>query len=408
LEATSHQALPANHFIALPPLRGTARGHAAMTGGSVGLFRAPRDIHSFSMDRYAVSLVRELQQFTDDGLSFHEIRPASGFTGPRLLNQTPLSRYWAKYLRYAVTAHSTAFAVNHILDHAYGNLVHVLDARRTIVTCHDLFPLLHWRNAIPGLARRRKRPVTFEVSVAGLRRARFVVSVSQSTRDDLINIVHVSPDRIHVVPSGIDPIFVPLDIDASRAAPGFWPVSTASIKRILCVDTGAPYKNVRATLETFGRVRARGTAGVQLVRVGPPLSPGDRLIARRLGIENGIMELGSIPENQMPLLYNSCDVLLFPSFYEGFGWPPLEAMACGLPVVISRAAALQEMAGPAALMADAQDYDGLADHVCHLINDEDEARAARVRGLAYVKQFSWKHAAELVRGLYLTVLAESC
>jgi glycosyltransferase involved in cell wall biosynthesis len=378
-----------------------------MTAPTVGLFRAPADFPSFSMDRYATSLASALRGLENERLDIREFRPSSARTARRLVGRTPLYRYWVRYPRYFFAARSTAFCVNHVLDHAHGHLVHALNARRTIVTCHDLFPLVHWLGEVPGLPRRKKRPITVELSAKALRRARFVVADTEATRRDLIKIVGVSSEAIHVVHPGIDTEFRPLDMDARKMATDFWPLGVPSTKRVLSVDTGSAYKNTSATLEAFARVRMSVSVDVQLVRVGPPLSDALQASVRRLDLEDALVDLRRVAENQMPLLYNSCDVLLFPSLYEGYGWPPLEAMACGLPVVASRATALQEMLGGVALMADAQDYDGLAENVSRLLEDGREADAIRSRGLAHVHSLSWENTATAVAALYHTILEES-
>lgn len=372
----------------------------------VGLFRAPSDFPSFSMDRYSTSLINALEKFEGDRLDIREFRPGDSHTLRRVLGKTPLFRYWVRYPRYLLAARSTSFAVNHILDHAYGHLLHALDPRRTIVTCHDIFQLLYWRGEIEGLPRRRKRPLTVEFSVRALRRARFVAADSMATKRDLIRVIGVSSEAIHVVPPGVDEMFRPLDVDARRRPTDLWPIGDGTTKRILSIDTGNPYKNTPATLETFARVRKTVSANVKLIRVGRPLPEAQQELARRLGVEDAIVQLQGVPDNEMPLLYNSCDLLLFPSFYEGFGWPPLEAMACGLPVVASRADALQEVIGDVSPMADARDYDSLAEYASRLLEDSEEAESTRSRGLARAKEFSWERTARLVTALYYKVLEQ--
>jgi glycosyltransferase involved in cell wall biosynthesis len=378
-----------------------------MTAATVGLFGAPADFPSFSMDRYATSLASALRELKDERLIVEEVRPSLARTTRRVASRTPAFRYWVRYPRYLLEARSANFAVNHVLDHAYGHLAYALDADRTVVTCHDLFPLLHWRGDIRGLARRRKRPVTVELSVAGLRRARFVVADSEATRRDLINVAKVSPEAIRVIPPGIDPAFRPLGNDVSAIATSVWPLGPRSTKRILCIDTGGIRKNRRAMLEVFARVRRRVKGDIRLVRVGPALEGSDLYHVRRLGIERSVVQLHGVPERHMPLLYNSCDVLLFPSLFEGFGWPPLEAMACGTPVVTSRAAAIEEVAGAIALTADAADYDGLAELILQVLEDQCDTEDRRLRGLTHAKDFSWTRTASEITKLYHTILCET-
>jgi glycosyltransferase involved in cell wall biosynthesis len=382
-------------------------GEAAMSVATIGLFGAPADFRSLSMSRYALSLGRTLREFNDDRLIIQEVSPSAAPTTRRIAGRTPLFRYWVRYPRYLHEARSTTFAVNHILDQAYGHLTYALNTDRTIVTCHDLFPLLHWRGDVHGVARRRKRPVTVELSVSGLRSARFVIADSEATKQDLINVAKVKPGAIRVIPPGIDPAFRPLGDNEIATADTVWPLGSRSTKRILCIDTGGIRKNRRAMLEVFARVRSRVKGDICLVRVGPALEDSDLRHVHRLGIERNMVHLNHVPEQHMPLLYNSCDLLLFPSLFEGFGWPPLEAMACGTPVVSSRAAAIEEVAGAVALTADAGDYDGLAELVLRVLEDRKDTEARRARGLVHANTFSWVRTAREITKLYHTILCEA-
>jgi glycosyltransferase involved in cell wall biosynthesis len=363
-----------------------------MSAIRVGLFRSPAEFRSFSMDRYATSLVTALRAASAGELSLHEVRPAN----KRRLLPHRLHDYWTRYPRYWSQARRTSFDMNHVLDHAYGHLTYALDGRRTIVSCHDIFPLQHWRGAIRGLDQRRKPPLTVQLSLSGLRRARFVVTSSQATKDDLVDALSLDPQRIRVVPYGIDACF----------APATAPREKNCAATILCVSTGAPYKNHRAAVEVLARVVKRSERDVRLVRVGPPLPPAEAERSRRYGLRDRTLELGQLPEARLADTYRRSDVLLHPSMYEGFGWPPLEAMASGVPVVVSTSRSLLEVTNGAALRADAEDYDGLADCVLTALEDERVTHDLRRRGLERAQQFSWHRAAQRQLELYQAIAEE--
>jgi alpha-1,3-rhamnosyl/mannosyltransferase len=118
-----------------------------------------------------------------------------------------------------------------------------------------------------------------------------------------------------------------------------------------------------------------------------------------------VIELGPLPDSDLPALYNAVDLLLFPSIYEGFGWPPLEAMASGTPVVCSRAGSLDEIVGNAALTADPEDEETLAWHAATLLTDAGLRRTMIEHGFARAARFSWDRTADEMITLYRRLVA---
>jgi glycosyltransferase involved in cell wall biosynthesis len=166
------------------------------------------------------------------------------------------------------------------------------------------------------------------------------------------------------------------------------------------------YKNITGVLRVLHRLRSGGL-DVRLARVGPGLVGAERALADRLGVAASVVELGSVPDQEIPALYNAIDLLLFPSLYEGFGWPPLEAMASGTPVVCSRAGSLDEVVGDAALTADPEDIDTLSWHAAAALTDGTLRATLIDRGLAHAARFNWDRAAEQMIALYRDVAAKA-
>jgi glycosyltransferase involved in cell wall biosynthesis len=273
-----------------------------------------------------------------------------------------------------------------------------LDARRTVVTCHDLMLLVL---AAGRLGRKTSSPVALEIfrGVSKLlRRAAVVVADSGQTRRDLVQFVGVDPERIQVIFPGMNQPFAP-DPLVRQEGRRRWDLMGAKV--ILQIGN-AFYKNVETCLRVVARLRERGLP-VTLLRGGRALTPSEDSLAEKLGIRGFVHDLGPVPDCVLNTLYNTADALLCPSLYEGFGWPPLEAMACGTPVVCSRAGSLAEVAGPAALTADPEDVDHFADHVGAVLTDTAVAARMRQRGIEHAARFDWKTTAQQFVKIYRRV-----
>jgi glycosyltransferase involved in cell wall biosynthesis len=166
------------------------------------------------------------------------------------------------------------------------------------------------------------------------------------------------------------------------------------------------YKNLPGILRVLRRMRKDGI-DVRVVRVGPALAGEERALAEKLAVLDHVVDLPPVPDGQLSALYNAVDLLLFPSLYEGFGWPPLEAMASGTPVVCSRAGSLDEVVGDAALTADPDDVEALAWHASSVLADETLRATLVRRGLAHAAKFSWDRTAEQMLGIYRDVVARA-
>jgi glycosyltransferase involved in cell wall biosynthesis len=313
-----------------------------------------------------------------------------------------LDTYIGRFLVYPRLVHRLDVDVAHVVDHGQGYLVGNLDPRRTVVTCHDVILLALAAGRIGSAPVPQIALELFRIALNTMKKAAAVVAVSSQTKRDLVDFVQIDPAKVTVIHSGLNQSFRP---DADRGREMRRRLRMGDGLLILQIGRGF-YKNLPGVLRVLRKLRSDGLE-VRVVRVGPRLAGADRALAERLGILGNVLELGMLADSELPALYNAVDVLLFPSVYEGFGWPPLEAMASGTPVVSSRAGSLDEVVGDAALTADADDADGLAWHVGSVLSDASLRSALIRRGLEHSAGFSWDHTAEQMIGVYQKVLAEA-
>jgi len=351
---------------------------------TVALFRAFPDAFRRSMTLYADELARGLRaRLAGDGRVDEIELPA-----PRLA--PPWARYWDQYVRYQRLAGRCRADVFHILDHAYGHLVRNLPEERTVVTFHDAVV-----TTLKGIGWRTRFSQRY--SLSGIVRAARVIADSHDARRDFLALARYPPERVHVVHPGVGPSFRPLeDRQAVRRELGFArPV-------VLHVGHTLPYMNVARVISAFARLVRDLGIDAQLVKVGA-LSPALRAHVARLGLDDRVVELGAVPAATLPRVYGAADVLVYAPLHAGFGLPPLEAMACGTPVVCSTAGALPEVVGDAALMADPEDEAALAEATARLLTDGALVEDFRVRGQQRAARYTWETASRELLDIYRDV-----
>lgn len=354
-----------------------------------------RERAQMSMKLYADRLGDAL---SDIGIDVERVQPADIM--PQWLQRAPgmarLDAYGGRFVKYPLLARRLRGSVFHIVDHSHAHLVDMLPADRTVVTCHDLILLVLGAGKIKADFRPRLAPTLLRFAVKRLRTAGRVIADSEQTKRDIVELVGVSSERIEVVYPGLNYDYRPVE-GAREHARRKW--ALGSVPVLLHVGQTGFYKNLEAVLRVVGELRKRGLPAV-LVRAGQPLQPKHVSLAQGLRITDAVHDLGSLTDSELRELYNAADVLLFPSLYEGFGWPPLEAMACGLPVVSTRCGSLDEIVATAAETAAPDDITGLADHVERICSDSKAAAALRERGLENTKRFRWSAAAGRIAAIY--------
>ncbi|MCY3895247.1 MAG: glycosyltransferase family 1 protein [Chloroflexi bacterium] len=358
-----------------------------------------------SMDRYGRTLERALR-YLDPPVDVHTVTPPpwpQRDDSPFGRLAENVGKYRVRYADYPRRVSSESALVHHVVDHSYAHLVQALGARRTVVTCHDLMPLRMADGRIPGARISRIALLAFRYAVRHLPRAAGVVCVSQATVDDVRRYLDCEPARLHVVHSGVaDHFRAPPSDEVAQLRER---LELPSIPLLLHVGGADAYKNIEGALDVVHTLRQVHGIDCGFVKAGERLTTEQWRLARSLGLEPRIVETGYVPEPDLPALYACCQILLAPSHWEGFGWPALEAMACGTPAVTSDCPAFRETAGPAALQAPAIDTQGLAAAAARLLRDDGARRAAQARGLVLVQRFRWDRTARDLAEIYATVAA---
>lgn len=265
----------------------------------------------------------------------------------------------------------------------------------TVVTIHDMsltmYPRYH-----PARRVLLNRPL---VDLAA-RRADAIITVSQSAKRDIMRLYGLSADRVHVVHEAAAPTFRPVR-DLQRLAAVRRRYGLAD-RFILYVGTIEPRKNLPKLIEGFARRHASGDLPHQLVCAGPYgwLSGDIENQIERLRIEHALRFTGYVPFDDLPALYTLAEMFVFPSLYEGFGLPVIEAMACGTPVVTGHVAALTEVAGGAVEHVERLDAEPLGDTMVRLARSPERRQQLSILGLQRAHTFSWQRAARETLQVY--------
>jgi glycosyltransferase involved in cell wall biosynthesis len=272
-------------------------------------------------------------------------------------------------------------------------------AGKSVVTIHDVIPLV-----LPWSFPRRHRWVVATALSRMRKQADMVIVPSHAVAEDVMRYLQVERQRIAVIPMGCNPRFRPHQ-DPSRA--------TALRRRyalperyILFVGTLEPRKNVNTLLQAFAQLIAdRPRDGLHLVIAGGQGWGGEdhRATVERLGIRQYVRFTGFVADDDLPDLYRGAQVFVYPSLYEGFGLPVLEAMASGVPVITSNRSSLPEVAGDAALLVDPTQAEALAAAMSALLHDDALRQALRAKGLARAATFTWEVVAQRTVAVYRTV-----
>lgn len=268
---------------------------------------------------------------------------------------------------------------------------------RYLVTMHDLIPYLYPETVGKGSLREFMGAMP-EI----MEKADGIIAVSQCTKDDICRIFDYPAEQITVIHEAPEPIYKLLD-DEKRQS-------------LLAEKYGIddPYifyaggfgmrKNVKALINAFYLLHKEGAIDRKLVLAGRRHREFDQTDALldALNIDDQLIFTGYVPVEDMPYLYGGADLMVYPSFYEGFGLPPLEAMACGCPVLAAKTSSLPEVLGDSAIYCDPMNTVAIAEKIHDILDDAPLRSTLRVAGLKKAEEYSWQRTAAATYALYKT------
>ncbi len=332
---------------------------------------------------FSESVVRELQQTSIANLSLNHPQAASF-----------RRRWWA--LGLPLFLRQNAFDLFHGTNYE----VPLWQRRPNVLTIHDLSLLLHPEYHEPRLVLRSRRRLPLMI-----RSAAKIIAVSESMKREMSQHLKIRPERIAVTPEAPRENFRPLPSSETLAIRQRLGIEADFI---LAVGTIEPRKNLITLVRAFDQIVRTTALRPQLVIAGGEGWLMDELyafVAKSRSAER-VRFIGYTRDDDLRALYSSSRISVYPSLYEGFGLPPLEAMACGAPVIASRIPAIEETVGNAAVLIDPTNVEELASMIIQLWNDERRRAQLSEAGLRHAAEFTWQRTARLTLEVYREVLGE--
>lgn len=288
------------------------------------------------------------------------------------------------------------------LYHITNQNLSFLNLKPKIITCLDIIHHVYPQNKIYFLFSR--------FLYSGLKNAEFIISISKSTKKDLMEFYSIPEEKIKVIYLGINhnKFNTKKDLQDTYKKYSLSP----KYRYIFHISSETPRKNVDILIKAFYRLRKNyGLSKIKLLKAGNLQYQRDRRrtlnLVERLNLQKEIIFLDNVQEEYLANLYNIADLFVFPSIYEGFGLPPLEAMACGTPVITSNTSSLPEVVGDAGIMVNPYEIDGLAKAMYEVLTNNGLREDMIKKGLRRAKMFSWERTAKETLEVYQEVYYEN-
>lgn len=280
--------------------------------------------------------------------------------------------------------------VKHITSQEFAYIQNSLEMDKTIITCHDLIPWVYEKD----------RSQFWKDNISGLKKADAIITISEFSKDEIIKHLDCSAKNVYIVKDAVDHAVYYKNRDKSI-------LRSLNILNeefiVLYVGSETPRQNVPVLIKAFSKLKKK-VPNIKLVKIGESQSYGARenilKLINDLHLQEDVIFVGYVPEEDMPRWYNAADVLVYPCEYAGFGLPPLEAMACGTPVITSNTTSLPEVVGDAGIMIDPHDIDLMADKMYEILINNGLSDDLVKKGIERAKLFSWDDSAQATLKVY--------
>lgn len=280
--------------------------------------------------------------------------------------------------------------VKHVTRQDLAFLLELINLKKTIVTCHDIIPIAYYNTRDP----------VWKLNAKGLRKAEKIITVSEFSKKDISRYIKYPEENIEVIPPAVNHhLYYP---NRNKKCLSKYHIGKGE-KVILYVGAEEPRKNIQLVINSFSKLKDM-IPQVKLLKVGMPNYPGVRKKLLKqiesLNLQKDVIFTGYVSEIELAEIYNAVDLFVFPSLYEGFGMPPLEAMACGTPVITSNTSSLPEVVGEASIVVDPYDINKFAEKMYDVLTNDDLKKEMIGKGLKRSKMFSWDNSAKKTLKVY--------
>jgi len=351
---------------------------------------------------YVYNLIKELSKIYKDNLFLINYTENNMFNDiNKIIINNPFNflpgkysyYFWLIYLNYYLMKNNKVVDLDIIHSPENVALFIKLKGQKKVITVHDIMPY-RFREFYDSVTYFRYRLLLSKT----LKTADAIIAVSCNTKLDIMRYFKIPEEKIKVIYNGVDDNYKPL---SKKEVERIRQKYNLTFPYILYVGGLGPNKNIIRLIKAYYKLKKQNFDH-KLVLVGAKRWQYNKIskLLKILDLQKDVIFLGYLPREDLPALYNAADLFVYPSLYEGFGLPPLEAMACGTPVITSNTSSLPEVVGDAGIMVDPYDVDGLAKAMYEVLTNDGLKEELRKRGLKRAKLFSWRKTAEETLKIY--------